>query len=150
RREERREFRQVFLEMIVVESELDRLCRLDRETHVVSPVSGRIHFGISASQSVRTNDTVAHIWPDDGELLVEVSGPLAVVHQLIRANRVEAIFPTADGNMEVIGRPLPSSLRTHLEEVGPRNEREIWGFLQCRAVSIPQSLRVPGLIGKLQ
>jgi hypothetical protein len=148
--DQRREFRQVALQLIATENELSRLRQIEQDSQIRSPVNGQIHYGLSGSRAVKATDTVAHIWPDSGDLLVEVKAPLKVIHRLIQSNRVEAVFPTAGGKVEVTARPVPGSLRTVVEQWGPQKATELWGVLQCTAVSIPGSVRTPGLIGRLR
>ncbi len=150
RPESDREFRQCAAEIMAIEAELDRLLGLQRKLRVVSPVSGQIsNGGFSGSKAVETNDTMAFVWPDDGDLLVEVRAPLKAIHRLIQANQVEAQFSTAGGQALVTAQPIAGSLRVFTLERGAAKKQELWGILQCRPLSIPESVAYPGPIGVL-
>ena len=143
------ERRECVEKIVAAESELDRLRRIKRDLRIVSTVSGRIQYGVSGSAAVTTNETVVHVWPEGGDLVVEVRAPLKVIHELLRENHVVAQFPTAHGVLPVTSRPIPGSLRVSALEHGTGREKELWGFLQCRPVSIPEPVAHPGAIGTL-
>ena len=70
-------------------------------------------------------------------------------HELMRENHVEARFPTAHGTVEVTSRPIPGSLRVSPPQKGAGTRKELWGFLQCRPLTIPEPIARPGSIGTL-
>ncbi len=145
-----REFRECAAEINAVQSELDRLLRIKRKLRVVSPVDGQIsNGGFSGSKAVETNDTMAYVWPDDGDLLVEVRAPLKAIHRLIQADQVEAQFSTVGGQALVTAQPIAGSLRVFTLAPGAAKKKELWGILQCRPLSIPESVAYPGPIGVL-
>jgi biotin carboxyl carrier protein len=145
-----RESRQVVADIAAAESELGRLLRVQRQLRVVSPVTGQIsNGGFSGSKAVETNDTVAYVWPDGGDLLVEVKAPLKAIHELIQANRVEARFSTVGGQAAVTARPIAGSLRVFTLDRGAAKKKELWGILQCQPTSIPANVAYPGPIGVL-
>ncbi|MHC4176847.1 MAG: efflux RND transporter periplasmic adaptor subunit [Planctomycetota bacterium] len=145
-----REFRECAAEIDAMQSELDRLQQIRRGLRVVSPVSGQIsNGGFSGSKAVETNDTVAYVWPDNGDLLVEVKAPLKAVHRLIQADRVEAEFSTVGGEAAVTARPIAGALRVFTLDRGAGRKKELWGILQCRPTSMPESVAYPGPIGKV-
>jgi len=150
RPESDREFRQCAAEIVAMESDLGRLLRMKRKLRAVSPVTGQIsNGGFSGSKAVKTNDTVAFVWPDNGELLVEVKAPLKAIHRLIQADHVEARFSTVGGQASVTARPIAGSLRVFTLDRGAAKKKELWGTLQCRPISIPDSVAYPGPIGVL-
>ncbi len=145
-----REFRECAAEIVEVQSDLDRLLRSKRACRVVSPVNGQIsNGGFSGSKAVETNDTVAYVWPDNGDLLVEVKAPLKAVHRLIQTDQVEAEFSTVGGQASVTARPIAGSLRVFTLDRGAGKKKELWGILQCQPTSIPESVAYPGPIGVL-
>lgn len=150
RRDEEQEFRQISIDVTATENELKRLRRVEYETRITAPVDGKIHYGLDGSKAVRTSDTIAYIWPEGGDLLLEVKAPLSVIHGLIQADRVDAVFPTVGGNVAVTAKPIAGSLRTYTQESAPRREDEYWGSLQCTVESVPEVVRIPGLLGGLQ
>lgn len=148
RPESDREFRQCAAEFVAIEAEVDRLLGLQRKLRVISPVSGQIsNGGFSGSKAVETNDTIAYVWPDDGDLLVEVTAPLKAIHRLIQADQVESQFSTVGGQALVTARPIAGSLRVFTLDRGAAKKKELWGTLQCRPLSIPESVAYPGPIG---
>lgn len=144
-----REFRECAEKIVAARSELDRLRAVERDLRIVSPVSGRIQFGLSGSRAVAENDSLVHLWPDGGDLVIEVRAPLEVIHELVRANHVEAEFPTADGPVRVTSRPIPGSLQITARENRAGKNQELWGLVQCHPVSIPAAVAHPGAIGTL-
>jgi len=143
------EFRQCVTQIVAVESELERLRQTRQKLRICSPIGGKIHDGFSGSKAVKSNDTVAYVWPDEGALLVEVKAPLKVIHELIREGRVEASFSTAGGEVPVAAEPINGALRVITLERGAGKKKELWGVLQCRPLSIPDSVAYPGPIGVL-
>ncbi len=144
-----REFREVALRIEEVQSSLDRQRQLQEELTVRAPCDGRIQYGISKSKAVKTHDTVAFLWPDNGSLLVEVEGPINQIHDVIRDGQVQGKFPTPHGDVMVVAAPIPETLKTFSHSDGSRKE-ELWGFIQCSPKVIPKSVRFPGPIGKLK
>jgi len=150
RPESDREFRQCVAEIVAIEAEFDRLLGLQRKLRVISPVSGQIsNGGFSGSKAVETNDTMAYVWPDDGDLLVEVRAPLKAIHRLIQADQVESQFSSVGGQVLVTAQPIAGSLRVFTLDRGAAKKKELWGILQCRPLSIPESVAYPGPIGVL-
>lgn len=149
RQELEREFREVALRIEELQSLLEHNRQLHKELIVHSPCDGRIQFGVSKSKAVKAHDTLAFIWPDDGALLVEVEGPIDVIHSLIRAGHVDAKFSTPDGQVAVTAEPIRQTLRT-FRHAHNSAKAELWGFVQCTPVSIPDGVRFPGPIGKLK
>ncbi len=145
-----REFRECAAEIDAAQSDLDRMLRIRRKLRVVSPVDGQIsNGGFSGSKAVETNDTVAYVWPDNGDLLVEVKAPLKAVHRLIQADQVDARFSTVGGQVSVTARPIKGSLQVFTQDRGAGKKKELWGSIQCLPDCIPESVAYPGPLGTL-
>ncbi len=144
------EFRQIAGQIRAANDKLRRLRQIEQDACIRAPLSGQLPYGLSGSKAVQAGDTIVDIWPENGDLVVEVKAPQKVIHELIQSDCVEAVFSTAGGKVYVTARPIPDSVRPLTEEAGPQKQKEIWGVLQCTIVSIPVSVRTPGLIGRLQ
>lgn len=136
--------------IIALESELEWLRGVEKRLRIASPTTGRIQYGVTGSTAVRTNDPLVHVWPEGGDLLVEIEAPLDVVHEIIRDGIVEARFSTAEGIVRVQSVPIVTSIRVTAGQEESGIERgEIFGFVQCRPLSIPRAVAFPGPIGTL-
>ncbi len=145
-----KEAREVALQILTLTHEIDRLQTLQRKLTICSHVAGRIHFGLGASQAVKAHQPIAFIWPESGELLIEVEAEMRVIHELINANRVEAVFATPAGDEVILALPLPASVKPFTPADERRARKQPWGVLQCTTVTVPEAVRLPGLIGKLR
>ena len=116
---------------------------------VRAPCGGLVQQGVPATASVAPNQFIVSIYPDGGQLLVEVTGPLDVITSLRREDRVTAAFATANGNVELLARPSRGAIRSFRRGVSPDRE-ETWATLQCLPTAVPAALRSPGLIGELR
>lgn len=144
-----REYREASYRLIEVEQNLERLKKIENGLMVRSPVDGQIHFGLGASKAVQKNDSLAFIWPAGGELLFEVDAPLSVINTIIVRNRASAIFETPSGPVVVQAVPITGSLRPFTQ--GEHSEKnDVWGLLQCVPDGVPEAVRYPGALGRLQ
>ncbi len=131
-------------------SDIERLTKLQDRLVLYSAVSGIVMPPAVSNISVRANQSVARIWPDDGDLLIEVEAPAEIINQLIKANRVEARFLTSGDNVTIHAIPVGASVKHFMVEASASKRQEIWGQLQCTPLHIPESIRHPGLIGRLR
>lgn len=140
------------LERMKLEREIVSLDRVERAMQITSPITGRIHSGkgLSGSRAVQPNESVAVIWPLGGKLHVEIEGPVKIIHRLVRSELVRCHFSTPNGTVNLQVKPLRSSLRLAVDQSNDTRRRgKISGFVECIPVDMPESLQVPGLIGKL-
>lgn len=119
------------------------------QLRVCAPAAGIVQQGLAATVGVVPHHAIASLYPDGGELLVEVSGPMEVLNALQRAGHVNAVFSGPDGEAEVAAIPVLSSVRHFTKSVDGRRE-ETWGTVQCVPEFVPAGLRSPGCIGKLR
>jgi hypothetical protein len=135
---------------IELENKIKQLRRIQSQLRVMSPVRGRIHMGLSGSKVIKANETLAYVWPEGGELRIQVEAPLTTMHKLLRKGAVKCRFSTARGEVCVTATPIPQSLRLKMNELSEDRLRgELFGFVECVPQSIPAEIRSPGLIGRL-
>jgi multidrug resistance efflux pump len=128
--------------------ELDILARTTERLCVRAPISGYIEHGLSGSFSVEPQGAIVHLYQQGDELLVEVRGPLDLVHQLVRQEKFQTEFSTVGGKQRASVVPIPSSLKTVHRETSAKRD-ELWGAVQCIPCSLPAAVAVPGTMGRL-
>jgi hypothetical protein len=107
-------------------------------------------MGLSGGKAVKANETLAYVWPEGGELRIQVEAPMTTIQKLLRRNEVTCRFSTGGEEVSVSAKPIPKSLR--LKMAGLSEERlggELFGFIECMPSSMPAEIRSPGLIGRL-
>ena len=140
-------YRDVSQKLRLAKVKLETLMVAGQRQEIYSPVDGIIELGLSGSQPVKQNDSIAQIWEAGGELLIEVEGPIDVLNQVLRKQAVAAKFDTDQGSIDVAAKPIEGSLKSIEKQDGQGTE--IWGVVQCRPTSIPASLAAPGALGHL-
>jgi hypothetical protein len=143
-----KESRDLALRIRQTTHDLKRLQAIQKELVIRSPVNGQLHGGKNNSLTVRTHDTVAQVWPEGGDLLVEVEGPLGVINELVATDHLKARFATPAGEVTVTAKPIPCSVRPFMARPYGQEER-IWAVLQCSPLRVPAIVRYPGPIGRL-
>lgn len=145
-----REIREASFKALELQTEIDSLEKLERQLILRSPADGMIHFGLRESFEVSAHQTAVHIFPENGELLVEVEAPLEVIHRLVKSGRVDALLSTTHGEVLVTATPAAATIKSFTTESSTRKEPELWGVIQCVPTNVPESIRSPGLIGRLE
>ena len=132
-----------------VAQSLAHLHAVRSQLSVRAPCGGLVQEGVPATASVAPDQLIVSIYPDGGELLIEVTASFDVVTALQRERRFTASFATPDGNVEIVARPSRAAPRSFRRGVTGDRE-ETWATLQCLPTAVPAALRSPGLIGELR
>ena len=114
---------------------------------VTSPTTGRMELGISGDRAVEQDVPLVELWSAEDPLFLEVSGPLPVVHRLLKREHVTATFETEYGTVTVDAKPLAASLKSLQRDDG--EEQALWAVVQCVPQGLPSRLAVPGMLGHL-
>jgi len=133
----------------VVTQSLARLHAVRSQLAVYAPFPGRVRKEVPADAAVAPRQLIVSLYPDGGELLAEVAGPVDVITRLQRADVVAAQFITAGGNVKLVARPVTGSVR-HFRKSIEGGREETWATVQCQPESVPPALQMPGLIGELR
>ena len=147
--EESREAREVAAQIAAASQALTQLRGVRRGLQVVAPADGIVQQGLPARLTVAPFQPIVLIYPDGGDLLVEVSGPLEVLNSMLCRGSFEAEFQSTDGAARVVATPLRGSLRYFSKALDGRRE-ETWATVQCVPASLPAAVRSPGLMGKVR
>lgn len=127
---------------------LNQLEGVRRQLVVRAPADGLVHMGLAATMSVNPHDTIVSLYPQGSDLVIEVTAPLEVINALEGQERVVADFSTPAGKVQVTATPVHGSTRSIVKATSEKRT-EIWGVLVCRPTSMPDSVSLPGLVGKL-
>jgi hypothetical protein len=133
----------------VVAQSLARLHAVRSQLAVYAPCPGQVHNEVRADAALAPRQLIVSLYPDGGELLAEVTGPVDVITRLQSADVVAAQFTTAGGNVELVARPVAGSVRHFRKHIEGGHE-ETWATVQCQPESVPPALQTPGLIGELR
>jgi hypothetical protein len=144
------EERDLALKVATAEKELSQLRAKRRQLVIRAPADGRLQFGLSGTKAVKEYDSVVTMYPEGADLLVEVTGPLDVINNIERQDRIVAQFQMKNGTVEVQAMPIASSVRSFTKVIQGGAKEETWGSVQCKPVSMPESIRLPGMIGTLR
>jgi multidrug efflux pump subunit AcrA (membrane-fusion protein) len=133
----------------VVAQSLARLHAVRSQLAVYAPCAGQVQKELPATTVVAPRQLLVSLYPDGGELLAEVSGPVEVITRLQRADVVAATFTTAGGDVELFARPVAGSVHHFRKSLGGGHE-ETWATVQCQPEFVPPALQTTGLIGELR
>lgn len=142
------ELREVCQRIVAIQGELAVLKATQQQMRITSPVSGRIAHSLSGSQSVRQHETVATVWTEADDLVVEVRAPVALIRRLIRKGRFPVTFHSDHDQYQVVVAPMPDTLTPDDSRVNDGVD-ERWAVVQCRPDDLPQAVAFPGAIGRL-
>jgi multidrug resistance efflux pump len=146
--ESQHESRDLAAHLLGASQKLAQLESVRQKLTVIAPVDGFLQFGLAGTQTVAPFQSIASLYPQGADLLLEVTAPLDVIYALEREGAVASRFTTAGGAVDVSARPLHSATRAFTKIV-PGKPDETWGVLQCVPDNMPEAVRTPGLIGKL-
>jgi hypothetical protein len=142
--------RQLRLDANATQAEVTRLEELQRDLIVKSPIEGRIWFGLSGSKEVRKYEEITPIWPSGGGLRIEIEAPREHIDEILRAGVVECRFPTPDGDVVTVARPVPATRQPLLAESNEHgSERRFFGRIECIPDTAAAQALLPGWIGSL-
>jgi hypothetical protein len=127
---------------------LERLRGLRRRLLVHAPIDGFVQQGLSATADVTPGARLVGIVPGAAELHLEVTGPIEVLNKLQRRGAMVAEFATPDGAVKVSAVPVRGSVQSFMK-AGTGRREEIWGTLCFTPVTIPETARVPGALGRV-
>ena len=147
--DESREARELAGRVAAAQQALAHLHEQRRGLRVVAPADGYIQQGLPARLTVGPHQPIALVYPECGDLLVEVSAPLDVLNDLLQRNTLEADVQTTAGAVRVSATPVPGSVRHFTKSVEGRRD-ETWATVQCIPDPLPLAARAPGLMGKIK
>ena len=147
--DESREARELAGRVAAASQALAHLHDLRRGLRIVAPADGYIQQGLPARLTVGSHQPIALVYPESGDLLVEVSAPLDVVNDLLRRGTLEADVQTTAGAVRVSATPVPGSVR-HFTKIVDARRDETWATVQCTPDSLPPAARAPGLMGRIK
>jgi len=132
-----------------VEHALERLNAIKSQLVVRAPCDGLVHIGLASSMAIKPSMKIVDLYPVGSKMQVEVNAPLSVINTLEGKNQVVVEFATANGKVKVTAKPVQGSSRSYTKE-NTEKRTEIWAALTLDPIAMPDSVHVPGLIGRLQ